>query len=121
MESSFGQSYILRSIGLICGVLSSVAFVATDLIAGLFKPGYRFDSQSVSVLSAQGTSTRPYVLPLYLLSGLLVLAFAVGVWWTSDQNWVFKAIAILLAGNAILQMISVAFFPMVFDEPMNST
>ena len=110
----------LQRILILCGILSGVLLATTDLVAGLLKPGYRFDSQSASVLSAPGTSTRPYVLPLNLLSGLLVLAFAVGVWWSNDQNWAFKAVAILLAGNALFQMVSVAFFPMVLEEPMDS-
>lgn len=38
----------LRKVLLICGILSSLVFVGTDIVAGVLYPGYSFTDQAVS-------------------------------------------------------------------------
>jgi hypothetical protein len=57
---------MLRNLLLICGILSSLLYVGTDILAGTLWEGYSFTSQAVSELSAIGAPTRPLVVPLYL-------------------------------------------------------
>lgn len=120
METSVGLPAMLHKSLLICGIIAALLFGGTDIIAGLLKPGYRFDTQSASILSAFGTSTRPYVLPLIITSNILMIAFSVGVWFSADKNWVLRVTASLLAGNAIFAMIAFLFFPMHPDEAVNT-
>jgi hypothetical protein len=120
METSVGLPNMLLKVLLACGILASLLNGGTDILAGLLKPGYRFDSQSASILSAFGTTTRPYVLPLNITTGFLLMAFAVGVWFSVDHNWVLRVMACLLAGNAVFAMIACVFFPRHPDEAVNT-
>ena len=65
---------------LICGILSSVLWVAGDIAASLSYAGYSYVDYSVSELSAIGAPTRSWLAALGLVTVLLELAFAVGVW-----------------------------------------
>jgi hypothetical protein len=110
----------IQKVLLACGILASLLYVGTDILAGLLKKGYRFDSQSGSVLSAFGTTTRPFVLPLMLTAYILLIAFAVGVWFSADRNWAMWVTAGLLAGYAVFSMVAIAFFPAHLDEAVNT-
>ncbi len=63
----------------LCGVLSSLLYAGTDLIAGLLTPGYSFLNQAISEESAIGAPTRSLVVPLLFIYALLLLAFGWGV------------------------------------------
>jgi hypothetical protein len=110
----------IHTLLLSCGIFASVLYIGTDILAGLLKKGYRFDSQSGSVLSAFGTSTRPFVLPLILLANILFVAFALGVWFSADRNLAMRVMAGLLAGYAVFSTLAIAFIPVHLDEAMNS-
>ena len=111
---------IFPRIFIICGILAAFLFIGTDLIAGFLKPGYRFDSQSISVLSAFGTSTRPYVLPCNVIAEILLIAFSLGIWFSANHNWVMRATAVLLAVNAIFAIIAIIFYPWHIEEAVNA-
>jgi hypothetical protein len=120
MGTSGDLANTIQKVLLSCGILASLLHGCTDLIAGSLKKGYHFDSQSGSVLSAFGTPTRPFVLPLMLTTYTLLIAFAVGVWFSADRTWAMWVTAGLLAGYAVFSMVAVAFFPMHLDEAMNT-
>ena len=64
---------------LVAGILSSLLYVATDVVGGLQYPGYSFTSQAISELMAIGAPSEVFVDPLFILYGVLMLAFGVGV------------------------------------------
>lgn len=64
---------------LACGAISSLLYLATDVLGGLRHPGYSFTSQAVSELMAVGAPSEAFVDPLFLLYGALVVAFGVGL------------------------------------------
>jgi hypothetical membrane protein len=68
-----------RRVFLVCGVLSSLLYVLTDVLGGLRYDGYSFTSRAISELSAIGAPSKPFVDPLFLAYDFLVLAFAIGV------------------------------------------
>jgi hypothetical protein len=105
---------------LACGIFASLLYLGTDILAGLSKKGYRYDSQSGSVLSAFGTATRPFVLPLMLVAYILFIAFALGVWFSADGNLAMRVTAGLLAGYAVFSMLAIAFFPAHLDQAVNT-
>lgn len=70
---------LVRHILLACGIVSSLLYVATDILGGLRYEGYSFTSQAVSELMATGAPSEAFVDPLFIASGVLALAFAVGV------------------------------------------
>ena len=64
---------------LVCGILSSMLYVATDVLGGMRYEGYRFTSQAISELMATGAPSEAFVDPLFITYGVLALAFGVGV------------------------------------------
>jgi hypothetical protein len=120
MDLTVGLPPTLQRFLFICGILAALIYLGTDLFAGLQKTGYRFDSESPSILSASGATTRPYVLPMNLVAGMLLVAFSIGLWLLAEQNWILRVVAGFLAGNAILSMVAVVFFPMNIGELMNT-
>src|SRR5687767_8544534 len=64
---------------LVCGILSSLLYVVTDILGGLRYDGYNFSSQAISELMAVGSPSEAFVDPLFVMYGVLAVAFGVGV------------------------------------------
>jgi CubicO group peptidase (beta-lactamase class C family) len=88
---------MLRRTLLVCGILSSMLYVAMTVFVALQWPGYSSASQTISELSAIGAPTRS----LWLLPGavytVLVTAFGWGVWKSAG-----RIRALRIAGGLIL-------------------
>lgn len=104
----------LKKVLLICGILTSIIYVATDILAGTLYAGYSFTSQAVSELFAIGAPTSGLVVPLFTVSSLLLLAFAFGVWKSSSprRSRALRIMALMIIGNAVVSLILWNFFPM---------
>jgi hypothetical protein len=101
-----------RKVLLVCGMLSSLFYVAADVLAAMQYPAYHsYTSQTVSELSAIGAPTRPLVLPLLIAYGVLVIPFAVGVWQSATRNRALRVTAGLLVGLGVIDLLA-PFFPM---------
>jgi hypothetical protein len=109
----------LRKILLICGILASLLFVGTDVLAGTLYAGYSFTSRSISELSAVGAPTRSLVFPLNLMYNALLIAFGLGIWGSSRKR-AMRVTAGLLLGNAVIGFIVVIFFPMHLGETVSA-
>lgn len=70
---------MVRRVLLSCGILSSLLYAATDVLGGMRYEGYSFTSQAISELMATGAPSEPFVDPLFIIFGVLALAFGVGV------------------------------------------
>lgn len=81
---------------LISGMLSSVLYIATDIITGLIYPGYSFFEHTVSELSAIGTPTRPYWIAMTFVVNPLLLLFGLSVFKISQKNRALRATSFLL-------------------------
>jgi hypothetical protein len=73
------QPSSMRDTALVCGVLSSLLYLAMNLIVPTQWPGYDSASRVVSELSAVAAPTRPLWVILGLVYTLLVVAFGWGV------------------------------------------
>jgi hypothetical protein len=71
---------------LVCGILSSLLYVAMNIVGALRFEGYDWLSQTVSELSAIDAPTRPLWVALAIPYTLLVVAFGWGVRKSSGQN-----------------------------------
>jgi hypothetical protein len=69
-----------RKVLLVCGIASSLLYVAMNVIGAIQFEGYSSFSQTVSELSAIGAPSRPLWVRLVILYDLLVIAFGLGVW-----------------------------------------
>lgn len=102
----------LKKVLLFCGVLSSVFYVATDILVSLQYQGYSIIDQNYSELLATGAPTRPIMLLISVIYNLLVGAFAVGIWSLESPKRIARITGIMIAVYAILSMVTHLFFQM---------
>ena len=97
---------------LLCGVLSSLLYVAADLLAGWRYKGYSFTDQNYSELLATGAPTRSPMLLASIAYNLLLAAFAVGVWTSASPKRTARITGAAMVGFAVLSMVTPLFFQM---------
>lgn len=96
-----------------CGIVSSVWWVAADVLLSLRYPGYSFTDQTISELSAEGASTRALSLVLNTVPyTALVAAFAVGVRALAGGTRAGRVTGTLLVTHAIVGGAGGVLFPM---------
>ncbi len=110
--SKESQTQKIRKVLLACGILSPLLFAGTDILAGALYPGYSFTSQAISELFAIGAPTSDLVVPLFTVSDVLLVAFSLGVWLSAGRNRALRAMALMIAGNAVNGLVLWNFFPM---------
>ena len=94
---------MVRKILLICGIASSVLYVASEILISWWDPNYSYRDQSFSELLAPGSPTRPLVLVLLAIPyGVLVTAFGVGVWASAGRRRAGRIAGALLVGYAVV-------------------
>jgi len=108
---NFLEKASLKRILLICGILSSLLYVGTDIVAGMLYVGYSFTSQAISELSAIGAPTRPLWIDMTFMYSPLLIAFGVGVWKVADRGHFLSITGILLVVWGFLGFVWL-FFPM---------
>lgn len=84
-----------RTALLVCGILSSLVYLALDLTA-LRYPGYSITGQTISELSAIGAPSRPAAVAIGIAYDVLLIAFGVGVWRAAPENRALRAAGVLL-------------------------
>jgi Protein of unknown function (DUF998) len=94
---------MVRKILLVCGILSSLLYVAMVTVIGPMRwAGYSLRSQSVSELFAFDAPSRPRLIPLGITYQVLVTAFALGVWISAGRNrWLRVSGAFLFAYGVV--------------------
>jgi len=93
---------MVRRALLLCGILSSLLYVAMNIFVAMQWPGYSSGSQTVSELSAIDAPTRPLWVPLGIAYTLLVAAFGVGVWQSAGRNRPLRIVGALMIASGII-------------------
>ena len=104
-------SAAMRDIFLVCGVASSLLYVAMNIIVPAQSPGYSAASQVVSELSAVGAPARPLWVVLGLFYTVLVTAFGWGVRIAAGDDRRLRIAGVLIAIYGALGIVWV-FAPM---------
>src|SRR4051812_36484115 len=108
---------MLRKVLLICGILSSLLYVAMTVFIAMQWEGYSSASQTVSELSAVDAPTRS----LWLLPGalytVLVTAFGWGVWRSADRSRSLRIVGGLVGAYGSLGLLW-PFAPMHLRETL---
>jgi Protein of unknown function (DUF998) len=108
-----------RKILLICGVASSLLYVALNIFIPALWPSYHSASQTVSELSAVDAPTRPLWILLCIPYTILVIAFSWGVWISAGQNPRLRITGGLLISYGLLGIFW-PFAPMHLRETLAS-
>lgn len=82
-----------------CGIVSSLLYLATDVVGGLRYQGYSFTSQAISELGAIGAPSKAFVDPLFTAYQFLVFMFGIGLLReAAGRNRALRFTATMLAG-----------------------
>lgn len=92
---------------LLCGILASVLYLATNIYVPMEYPGYSVMDQTVSELSAIGAPTRQTWVILMIPYGLLTLLFGWGVYIAGAGNRPLRLAGIFIILHAVIG----AFWP----------
>jgi hypothetical protein len=101
-----------RNVLLVCGIVSSLLYIATDVLARWQYEGYSYADQNYSEWLATGAPTRPFMLVVSIAYNLLVAAFAVGVWTSASPRRSSRITGVMMVGYAVFSMITPLFFQM---------
>ena len=96
---------------LVCGILASLLYVASDLVSAMSWEGYSYLDQSVSELRAIGAPTRPFLVPVLLVYALLETAFGWGVRNAAGQKRALSIAGVLLMVLGVVDL-AAPFAPM---------
>jgi hypothetical protein len=116
VSQKMGNASKLGKVLLICGVLASLLYVVTDILAGMIWEGYSFSSQAISELSAIDAPTRPLVVTLGLIYDVLLIAFGFCVWVIASgggqRRRTLRLVGGVLVGIGAIGFVWAPFFPM---------
>jgi hypothetical membrane protein len=110
-----GTSNTLLKVLLICGILASLLYVSTDILAGMLWEGYSFNSQAISELSAIGAPTRPLVVTLGVIYDVLLIAFGLCVWVIAgggQRRHALRLVGGVLVAIGVIGFVWAPLFPM---------
>ena len=97
---------------LACGVAGAALYPLADIFASTQYPGFSYRDQAVSELFAIGAPTSTLVVPLFSISSVLLLLFAIGIWMSADGRRGVRVLAVMMALNALDALLLWNFFPM---------
>jgi CubicO group peptidase (beta-lactamase class C family)/hypothetical membrane protein len=103
---------LLQRTLLACGLLAAALYAVTDLIGGLVYDGYSFTSQAISELMAVSSPSEAVVDPLFITSGVLMLAFGIGILREARGNRMLRLAALLLIAYTTIGFTGPTLFEM---------
>ena len=106
-----------RKVLLLCGILSSLLYVAMNVFVAMQWADYNSASQTVSELSAIGAPTRALWLPLGAIYTVLITAFGVGVWTSAGHVRTRRIVGGLIVAYGALGLVW-PFAPMHLRETL---
>ncbi len=102
----------MRKFLLVCGILSSLLYIVTDILAAMKWEGYSCASQTISELMAIGAPTRPLLVALFSVYNLLVIAFGMGVLGSADRKRALRFTGAMLFVYGAVGQVGLLFTPM---------
>jgi hypothetical protein len=109
IEGEMRSAKVVRIILVLCGVVSSLAYIGADIAAAMSWDSYSYINQSISELFAIGSPVK-WIFALIPYSPL-VIAFGLGVWWSAGRRRALRISGILLACYGIVSQAG-SNFPM---------
>jgi hypothetical protein len=110
--SPFWKSRKVRKRLLASGIGAAAVYVVGDVLSGVLYEGYSFKDQWISELTASGSPVRPLMLGVMTVHGLLVAAFAVGIWSSAGQGRSLRWVGPLLIATGAVGFFTHVVFPM---------
>jgi hypothetical protein len=96
---------------LTCGIVSSLLYVAINILGAMQWEGYSSISQTFSELIAIDAPSRPLAVPLSIMYAVLIYAFGLGIWKSAGQKRSLRMAAILIMLKEVLGLVVTLFAP----------
>jgi Protein of unknown function (DUF998) len=112
LPPSVRRLVMLRKVLLVCGILASLLYVGATLVGALQWNDYDWTTRSVSELFALDAPSRPLVAIAFLVYGVLMIAFGVGVWMSAAKKRSLHIAGGLLIAYALVGLPGPLFFSM---------
>ncbi|HEY3219830.1 MAG TPA: DUF998 domain-containing protein [Gemmatimonadales bacterium] len=96
---------MMKKVLLVCGILSSLLYVAMNVFIPMQWEGYSSASQTVSELSAIGAPTRSLWVPLGIAYALLVTAFGWEVWVLGRRTPPLRVVGGLMVTCGVISLV----------------
>jgi hypothetical protein len=90
------DAFTIKNLLLLCGILSSLLYVAMNIFVAMRYPGYNSAAYTVSELSAIGAPTRSLWTSWAFVYTILMIAFALGVMKGAAGNRAVRVMGILI-------------------------
>jgi hypothetical protein len=103
---------MLRKVLLLCGLLASLLYVSATILGATQWNDYDWTTRSVSELFALDAPSRPLVATAFLVYGVLMIAFGVGVWLSAGRQRSLRLLGGLLIAYALVGLPGPLFFSM---------
>jgi hypothetical protein len=104
---------MLRKLLLTCGILASLLYVGATIVGALqWNGAYDWTTRSISELFALDAPSRPIVATAFLIYGVLMAAFGIGVWMSAGHNRALQIVGGLLVAYAAVGEPGPLFFSM---------
>jgi len=81
---------------LFCGIISSILYIAINIVTPFYFPGYNAASQTISELSAIDAPSRPLWVTLCNFYSILIIAFGCGILMSANNSRLLRIAAIFL-------------------------
>lgn len=94
---------------LLCGLLAPFLLVAFLIVALLLTPGHDYISETISQLGARDRPHPEVVNAGFVISGLLILGFAIGIYLNLGRSMAARIVGILIAINGVGIILTGAF------------
>lgn len=86
----------LQRILLFCGIISSILYIAINIVTPFYFPGYNAASQTISELSAIDAPSRPLWVTLCNFYSILIIAFGCGILMSANSNRLLSTVGIFI-------------------------
>jgi len=97
----FARSLVMKRTLLLCGIFSSLWYVAINAFVPMQYPGYDVASYTVSELSAIDAPTRTLWVSLCVFYSLLLISFGIGIWLSAGLQKKLRFVAALFIFDAV--------------------
>ena len=101
----------LKSLAL-CGILGPIIYILALVIGNILDPSYSQIGKTVSELIEQGAPNRDLLNSIFIVYNILLIPFALGMYYNLKKGWARNVIFIALIINGVLGVAWTLFFPL---------
>ena len=95
----------------LCGIFAPLLYAFTVILGGVLTPDYSHVANAISELIESGATYKTLLDPLFDLYNILIVLFAVGLYYARNAQRSFAAGTVALAATGVAGLLMTLFFP----------